>query len=60
MPDEKPQLTSWLADTQWVVTNADSGRWARDNAADIAEKKREYLPKWNAKPASDRPSLGPQ
>jgi hypothetical protein len=53
------ELGGWLADAQWVATTQDSFAWARDNAADVEQKRAEYWPKWMAKLPLDRPVLFP-
>lgn len=56
-PDEHGDLTEWLAAGEWVAVNADSERWAAENAADIEKKRAAYLAKWLQKPELDRPFL---
>jgi hypothetical protein len=56
-PAEHGDLTGWLADSEWVAVNADSERWAAENAADIEKKRSAYLAKWLQKPEADRPFL---
>lgn len=58
-PAENGELTKWLADASWVEVNADSQRWAAENAASIEKKREAYLPKWLQKPELDRPFLRP-
>jgi hypothetical protein len=57
--EERQHLQVWLAGSEWVVPNEESALWARDNAAAIEDRKNEYLPQWKARPASQRPALGP-
>ena len=54
------ELGGWLADAQWVATTQDSFSWARDNAADVEQKRSAYWPKWMAKLPLDRPILLPE
>ena len=50
----------WLAGCKWVSMNADSDRWAAENANSIEAKRAKYLPAWNKKTESDRPRLAPE
>jgi hypothetical protein len=40
--------------TKLVKNTPNTLAWAKDNAADIADKRDRYLPEWSSKPASDR------
>jgi len=57
--EEEALLPQWLAQTEWVVINAESSRWARENASEIQKKRAKYYPEWLSKPESTRPVLGP-
>lgn len=42
---------------QQVVPNDAARQWAQDNAADVRAKRADYLPKWEAKPDSEKQTL---
>lgn len=56
---DRGDLAGWLADSEWVAVNADSERWAQENAADVESKRSAYLAKWLQKAEADRPYLHP-
>lgn len=58
IPDAEVQKN--LQDTKQVEPNSEGLKWAKDNAVSIVDKKNEYLPKWQAKPDSDKQILGAQ
>ncbi|MDH5325275.1 MAG: hypothetical protein OEZ68_15800 [Gammaproteobacteria bacterium] len=51
------ELQQWLSASEQVSVNQEGLAWAKANAASIAEKKADYLPKWEAKPDSDKQIL---
>lgn len=51
------EIDGWLKSTREVKVNDEGRKWAQENAASIKEKKAEYLPKWQAKPESDKQIL---
>lgn len=48
------QFAKWDRGTRLVVNTPKTLAWAKDNAADIADKRDRYLPEWSSKPESDR------
>jgi len=56
---EGGRVDKWLAGCKWVSKNADSERWASENANSIEAKRAKYLPAWYEKAESDRPRLEP-
>jgi hypothetical protein len=48
------QFAAWDRGTRLVANTPKTLAWAKDNAADIADKRDRYLPEWSSKPASDR------
>jgi len=48
------QFAAWDRGTRLVANTPKTLAWAKDNAADIADKRDRYLPEWTSKPASDR------
>lgn len=64
-PVSKSQLSSeefkeWFSSCELVESTPDTQAWANDNARSIQSKRVEYIKKWNAKPDSEKPYLGPQ
>jgi hypothetical protein len=51
------QVQEWLKTTREVTVNEEGLRWAQDHAASIQEKKAEDLPRWEAKPESEKQVL---
>jgi hypothetical protein len=51
---EGSQFAAWDRGTKLVANTPKTLAWAKDNAADIADKRDRYLPEWSSKPASDR------
>jgi len=51
---EGSQFAAWDRGTRLVANTPKTHAWAKDNAADIADKRDRYLPEWSSKPASDR------
>jgi hypothetical protein len=50
-------IDGWLSTTRQVRVNDEGRKWAEENAADIKQKKAEYLPKWNGKGEADKQIL---
>jgi hypothetical protein len=48
------QFAGWDRGTRLVANTPKTIAWARDNAADIADKRNRYLPEWSSKSASER------
>ena len=46
------ELTDWLESTTLMEPNAEGFAWAKENAADISNKRDEYLPQWKSKSAA--------
>lgn len=46
-----------LRDCRLVEKTAESEAWARDNMSDVRSKHKEVYPRWNQKPAKDKPHL---
>jgi hypothetical protein len=51
------EFNEWMAATRPAVANAEGPKWAKENAPSVQEKKNEYLPKWQAKPDAEKPTL---
>ena len=51
---EGSQFAAWDRGTRLVANTPRTLAWAKDNAADIADKRDRYLPEWTSKPESDR------
>ena len=51
---EGNQFAAWDRGTRLVANTPKTIAWARDNAADIADKRNRYLPEWSSKSASER------
>jgi|GEM_PF-457569 len=51
---EGNQFASWDRGTRLVANTPKTLAWAKDNAADIADKRDRYWPEWSSKPESDR------
>ncbi len=49
------QLREWLESCEWVENTEETREWARRNAADVQNKRVEYLQKWE--PRTDKPML---
>ncbi len=48
------QFAAWDRGTKLVANTPKTLAWAKDNAADIADKRDRYLPEWSSKPESER------
>ena len=48
------QFAAWDRGTKLVANTPKTIAWAKDNAADIADKRDRYLPEWSSKAESDR------
>lgn len=51
------QIAEWLTETKRMEPNAEGRKWALENQGSIDAKKVEYIQKWMAKSASERPIL---
>lgn len=54
---QSPDFPKWDARTEVVATTPAGEAWYEDNRASVAEKKADYLEKWNRMLASDRAEL---
>lgn len=50
-------VKEWMSSLRQVKPNEEGLKWAKENAADIKDKKAEYLPKWNGKDTQDKQIL---
>lgn len=50
-------FAKWMTATQWVDLTAQAELWYREHAADVREKKLDYLKKWDRMDASDKAEL---
>jgi len=50
-------ISAWTSSLRQVKTNEAGYKWASENAADIKNKKAEYLPKWQSKGNQDKQVL---
>jgi hypothetical protein len=48
------QFASWNKGTRQVTNTPKTIAWAKDNAADIADKRDRYWPEWNSKPQTEK------
>jgi hypothetical protein len=49
-------FASWASATKYVTNSPETELWAKDKAAEVAAKRAEYWPEWNAKPPHQRES----
>jgi hypothetical protein len=54
---QNPDFAKWNAKTELVATSPAGLAWYEENKASVAEKKADYLEKWNRMLASDRAEL---
>ena len=54
---QNPDFAQWNAKTELVATSPAGLAWYEENKASVAEKKADYLTKWNRMLASDRAEL---
>ena len=54
---QNPDFAKWNAKTELVATSPAGLAWYEENKASVAEKKADYLTKWNRMLASDRAEL---
>lgn len=54
---QNPEFAKWNAKTELVATSPAGLAWYEENKASVAEKKADYLTKWNRMLASDRAEL---
>ena len=54
---QSPDFPKWNAKTELVATSPAGLAWYEENKASVAEKKADYLAKWNRMLASDRAEL---
>lgn len=54
-PDvESEQVQAWLGDCTYAVPTQESRAWAAENRENIADERRTYLPKWQARGPESR------
>jgi hypothetical protein len=54
---QSADFKEWQAKTRFVVTSPDGEAWYEDNKASVAEKKADYLQKWNVMLPADKAEL---
>ncbi|MFD0320539.1 MULTISPECIES: hypothetical protein [Lysobacter] len=54
---QSADFTKWMASGQYVAINAEANEWYEKNKASVAEKKADYLIKWNKMAPADRQEL---
>ena len=54
---QSADFREWQAKTRFVTPNADAQAWYEENKASVAEKKADYLQKWNVMLPADKAEL---
>ena len=54
---QSDDFRDWMEKTSWVTLTPESEQWFREHAADIREKKSDYLRKWNSADPQQRAEL---
>lgn len=54
---QSPKFVEWMKDTAWVDVTPQAEQWYSDHAADIREKKVDYMRKWSTADAQQKEEL---